>query len=89
MQKISTCLWFEKQAEAAGFYMSVFGDSRILDVSRFVEGGLRLGAVLNPAYLCANPCNGADLVAQALETWQRISPGPDLQILQSDPIYLT
>jgi predicted 3-demethylubiquinone-9 3-methyltransferase (glyoxalase superfamily) len=40
MQKISTCLWFENQAEqAAGFYVSVFNDSRILDVSRFGEGG--------------------------------------------------
>ncbi|ALV43419.1 hypothetical protein AU252_21440 [Pseudarthrobacter sulfonivorans] len=40
MQKISTCLWFENQAEeAAKFYVSVFGDSRILDVSRFGEGG--------------------------------------------------
>ncbi|MET3349102.1 UNVERIFIED_ORG: hypothetical protein ABID57_000771 [Arthrobacter sp. UYEF1] len=40
MQKISTGLWFEKQAdEAAGFYVSRFGDSRILDVSRFDDGG--------------------------------------------------
>jgi predicted 3-demethylubiquinone-9 3-methyltransferase (glyoxalase superfamily) len=39
-QKISTCLWFEDQAEeAAKFYTSVFGDSRILDVSRYGEGG--------------------------------------------------
>ncbi|MHA7296262.1 VOC family protein [Pseudarthrobacter sp. MDT3-1] len=40
MLKISTCLWFENQAEeAAEFYVSVFGASRILDVSRFGEGG--------------------------------------------------
>lgn len=40
MQKISTCLWFENQAEeAAEFYVSVFDDSRILDVSRYGEGG--------------------------------------------------
>lgn len=39
-QKISTCLWFEDQAEeAAKFYTSVFDDSRILDVSRYGEGG--------------------------------------------------
>lgn len=39
-QKISTCLWFENQAEeAAKFYTSVFEDSRILDVSRYGEGG--------------------------------------------------
>ena len=40
MQKISTCLWFENQAEeAANFYVSLFGASRILDVARFGEGG--------------------------------------------------
>ncbi|MEJ1193347.1 VOC family protein [Pseudarthrobacter sp. CCNWLW207] len=40
MQKISTCLWFENQAEeAAEFYVSVFDDCRILDVSRYGEGG--------------------------------------------------
>jgi predicted 3-demethylubiquinone-9 3-methyltransferase (glyoxalase superfamily) len=33
---IGTCLWFENEAEqAAEFYMTVFDDSRILDVSRF------------------------------------------------------
>ncbi|MDR6415939.1 VOC family protein [Pseudarthrobacter sulfonivorans] len=40
MEKISTCLWFENEAEdAAEFYASVFDDSRILDVSRYAEGG--------------------------------------------------
>ncbi|MEQ7736381.1 VOC family protein, partial [Escherichia coli] len=37
---IGTCLWFENQAEeAANFYTGVFDDSRIVDVSRFGEGG--------------------------------------------------
>lgn len=37
---IGTCLWFEDQAEeAAEFYTSVFDDSKILNVSRFGEGG--------------------------------------------------
>jgi predicted 3-demethylubiquinone-9 3-methyltransferase (glyoxalase superfamily) len=40
MQKISTCLWFEHQAEeAAEYYVSVFDNSRILEVSRYGEGG--------------------------------------------------
>jgi predicted 3-demethylubiquinone-9 3-methyltransferase (glyoxalase superfamily) len=40
MQKISTCLWFENQAEdAAALYTSVFSDSKILNVARFGEGG--------------------------------------------------
>ncbi|WP_336213468.1 VOC family protein [Nonomuraea sp. LPB2021202275-12-8] len=40
MQKITTYLWFDKQAEeAATFYTSLFADSRILDVQRHGEGG--------------------------------------------------
>jgi predicted 3-demethylubiquinone-9 3-methyltransferase (glyoxalase superfamily) len=36
MQKISPYLWFDNQAEeAASFYVSVFRDSRIVDVQRF------------------------------------------------------
>ncbi|MGH3663728.1 MAG: VOC family protein [Micromonosporaceae bacterium] len=35
MQKITTYLWFDKEAEAAvDFYTSVFDDSRVLDVQR-------------------------------------------------------
>lgn len=40
MQKISTCLWFANEAEeAAEFYTAAFDDSRILNVSRYGEGG--------------------------------------------------
>ncbi|MBO3747918.1 VOC family protein [Streptosporangiaceae bacterium NEAU-GS5] len=40
MQKITTYLWFDNQAEeAATFYTSLFADSRILDVQRYGEGG--------------------------------------------------
>lgn len=40
MQKIAPCLWFENQAEAAvNFYLSVFKNSRILEVSRYGEAG--------------------------------------------------
>lgn len=40
MQKITPCLWFDGQAEeAAEFYTSVFANSRILEVSRYGEGG--------------------------------------------------
>ena len=39
MQKITPFLWFDDQAEeAANFYVSVFKDSKILDVSRYGEG---------------------------------------------------
>jgi predicted 3-demethylubiquinone-9 3-methyltransferase (glyoxalase superfamily) len=40
MQKITTYLWFDHQAEeAAAFYTSLFDDSRILDVQRYGEAG--------------------------------------------------
>jgi predicted 3-demethylubiquinone-9 3-methyltransferase (glyoxalase superfamily) len=48
MQKITPCLWFDNQAEeAANYYVSVFKNSRILDVSRYGEGGqMPAGTVL-------------------------------------------
>ena len=40
MQKITTCLWFDDQAEeAATFYTSLFEDSRVLDVQRHGDAG--------------------------------------------------
>ena len=42
MQKITTWLWFDTEAEeAAEYYTSVFPDSRITDISRFGEAGPR------------------------------------------------
>ena len=39
-QRIVPCLWFDDQAEeAAGFYTGVFGNSRIVQVSRYGEAG--------------------------------------------------
>jgi predicted 3-demethylubiquinone-9 3-methyltransferase (glyoxalase superfamily) len=39
MDKISTFLWFDNQAEeAANFYVSIFKNSRIKQVSRYPEG---------------------------------------------------
>jgi predicted 3-demethylubiquinone-9 3-methyltransferase (glyoxalase superfamily) len=40
VQKITTFLWFDKEAEeAAKFYTSIFSDSRIKEVSRYGEAG--------------------------------------------------
>lgn len=40
MQKITPFLWFDTQAEeAAAFYVSIFPNSRILEVSRYGEVG--------------------------------------------------
>ena len=38
--RITPCLWFDNQAEeAAAFYVSVFRNSRIVNVSRYTEAG--------------------------------------------------
>ena len=48
MQKITPCLWFDGQAEeAANFYISVFGNSRILEITYWGKTGPgKEGAVL-------------------------------------------
>jgi len=48
MQKINTFLWFDAQAEeAANFYVSIFKNSKILNMSHYGEGGPRpKGSVL-------------------------------------------
>jgi len=48
MQKITTFLWFDKQAEeAAKFYCSVFKNSKILGITRHLQGsGTAEGEVL-------------------------------------------
>ena len=48
MQKISPFLWFDHQAEeAARFYVSIFKDSRILNISHYGEGSRgQSGAVM-------------------------------------------
>jgi len=52
MEKISTCLWFDTEAEeAAQFYTSVFPDSRITDVSHYGEAGPReAGSVMTVSF---------------------------------------
>lgn len=41
LSKISACLWFEANAEAAvEFYISIFPNSRVTRVTRWGEGGL-------------------------------------------------
>lgn len=48
MQTVSTCLWFDDQAqEAVAFYMSLFPNSRIIDTKYYLEGSPRpAGSVL-------------------------------------------
>ncbi|MER8634387.1 VOC family protein [Mesorhizobium opportunistum] len=47
MQKITTCLWFDGQAEEAmNFYVSIFKNSKVLSVMRWPEGHADEGKVL-------------------------------------------
>ncbi|MDD0842637.1 VOC family protein [Pseudomonas sp. Gutcm_11s] len=40
LQKIVPCLWFDEQAEeAAAFYVGIFADSRVTQVTRYGEAG--------------------------------------------------
>jgi predicted 3-demethylubiquinone-9 3-methyltransferase (glyoxalase superfamily) len=40
MQKITPCLWFDDRAEeAANFYISIFKNSKIINVARYGEAG--------------------------------------------------
>jgi len=52
MQKLTTWLWFDTQAEeAAEFYTSVFPDSRIIEVTHYGEAGPRpAGSVMTVGF---------------------------------------
>jgi predicted 3-demethylubiquinone-9 3-methyltransferase (glyoxalase superfamily) len=52
MQKITTILWFNDQAEEAmKFYVAIFKNSRVVDVSRFGEGALgQAGKVMTATF---------------------------------------
>jgi predicted 3-demethylubiquinone-9 3-methyltransferase (glyoxalase superfamily) len=60
MQKITSCLWFDNQAEeAANFYTSVFKNSRIGKVSHFGEEGFEVhkrpaGSVMTVQFFLEN-----------------------------------
>ncbi len=49
MQTLETCLWFDGQAEAAaGFYVPIFRNSKILGTRRFPEGLPQPAGSVNP-----------------------------------------
>ena len=53
MQKITPCLWFDTEAEeAAEFYVSLFADAKILDVTHYGEAGPRpAGTVMTVSFM--------------------------------------
>jgi predicted 3-demethylubiquinone-9 3-methyltransferase (glyoxalase superfamily) len=52
MSAITPCLWFDTQGEeAAGFYTSIFENSRILHIARYGEAGPRpAGSVMTVSF---------------------------------------
>ena len=53
--KVTPFLWFESQAEeATNFYVSLFPDSKLLDVSRWSEGApVPAGTVMSATFRLA------------------------------------
>ncbi len=55
-QKIVPCLWFDSDAEeAAHFYVGIFGNSKVLEISRYGEAGQEehrrpVGSVMTVAF---------------------------------------
>ncbi len=52
MQRITPCLWFDNQGEdAANYYVSLFADAKILEVTRYGEGApLPAGTALTVSF---------------------------------------
>jgi predicted 3-demethylubiquinone-9 3-methyltransferase (glyoxalase superfamily) len=78
MQTVSTCLWFDKQAEeAANFYCSVFKNSRILSMSRYGEKAqLPKGTALVVTFLL----DGAEFMALNGGPAFKLSPAVSLKV---------
>lgn len=78
MQKISPFLWFDNQAEEAmNLYVSVFKNSRIIDVRRYPEGGpMPAGSVM-----------GCSFVLDGLE-FQALNAGPQFKFTPAISMYV-
>jgi len=70
MQKITPCLWFDGNVEeAAGFYVSLFPDARIVETQYYMEGApMPAGTVLMV------------VVELAGQTFQILNGGPHFKI---------
>jgi predicted 3-demethylubiquinone-9 3-methyltransferase (glyoxalase superfamily) len=78
MQKISPFLWFDDQAEeAANFYVSVFKNSEILNVSRYGEGAPRpAGSAMSVSF-----------VLDGLE-FQALNGGPEFSFTEAISLFV-
>ncbi|MEO6944538.1 MAG: VOC family protein [Lacisediminihabitans sp.] len=79
MQKISPFLWFDTQAEeAARFYVSVFKNSKILNVSRYPEG----------APYPAGTALSVSFVLDGVE-FQALNGGPEYRFTEAISLFVT
>jgi predicted 3-demethylubiquinone-9 3-methyltransferase (glyoxalase superfamily) len=78
MQKITTFLWFDNQAEeAANFYVSVFKDAKIVSVSRYGEAGPGpQGSVMTVTFQLA----GQEFIA--------LNGGPEFKFTEAISLYV-
>jgi predicted 3-demethylubiquinone-9 3-methyltransferase (glyoxalase superfamily) len=79
MPKISPFLWFDKQAEeAASFYVSIFKNSEILNVSRYGEGAPRpAGSAMSVTFVL----DGLEL--------QALNGGPEFAFTEAISLFVT
>jgi len=79
MQKIRPFLWFDKEAEeAANFYVSIFQNSRITDVTRYGEPGPGpAGSVMTVAFVL----DGQEFIA--------LNGGPHFRFTEAVSMFVT
>jgi predicted 3-demethylubiquinone-9 3-methyltransferase (glyoxalase superfamily) len=79
MQKITPFLWFNDNAEeAANFYVSIFKNSKILNISRYGEGGPRpAGMAMSTTF----QLDGQEIMA--------LSGGPEFKFTEAISLFVT
>ena len=83
MQPITPCLWFDSEAEeAANFYVSIFKNSRITEISRFGEAGKEHhGKPVGSVMVAAFEINGQPFTALNGGPMFKISEAVSFQIM--------
>ncbi|HKD91419.1 MAG TPA: VOC family protein [Terriglobales bacterium] len=82
MQKITTFLWFDNQAEeAANFYVSIFSNSKVLSSSRYGEGApMPKGTVMTISFQLA----GKEFIALNGGPHYKFTPAISLSVACED-----
>lgn len=79
MQTITPCLWFDDNAEeAVNFYLSVFKNSKVLNTSRFGEGGPRPAGMVMVVNF---ELNGQPFIA--------LNGGPEFRFTEATSFYVS